>query len=258
MSVLTIEQRVAAGSNFTGSNGGSTGTITTVAGNLIGQGETFQLRARAKDVFTFVFDKTGTLADEPKVRVVRITGAMTAAQVRDAIITAINRTPGLAMYASNGGAAQVNLLNALNGTAGNLAALPDTVADAGFVVSAMAGGVNWPSGPVEVEGVRQFPAATFGGIFDFDFVEKRSIAQTPIIRPSLWRVDRMLIQSTGAASYTVNVLLPDGTQAQVQTGAGGVVLITTPILLTGDERVQLVTAGGAAEMYARVTARPAA
>jgi len=258
VSILTVEQRVAAGSNFTGTNGGPTGTITTIAGNLLDQGETFKLRARAKDVFTFVFDKSGTLVSDPTVRVVQITDAMTAAQVRDAIIAAINGTPGLALYASNGGATSVAILNALNGTAGNLAALPDTVDDAGFIVSAMAGGVNWPSSPVDAEGVRRFPAATFGGIFDFDFATKRLIGSVPVERPALWRVDRMLIQSTGAASYTVRVLLPDGTQAQVQTGAGGVVLITTPILLTGDERLQLVTAGGAAEMYARVTARPAA
>lgn len=257
---LTIEQRISAGSQFTGTNGGSTGTITTVTGLQVLQGETFQIRARAKDVFTFVFDKVpgGAVVETVTTRRVAVTDAMSASQVRDAIIAAINLTPGLALYASIGGANQVNLLNALGGTAGNLPALPDTVVNAGFIVSPMAGGVNYPSPPVDSEGIRFYPEATFGGIFDFDFTIKKLVDGAPTRKADLWKVDRILLQVTGAASYTLSTVLPDGTEATIQTGAGGVVLISTPILLGGDERLRLVTVGGAAAMLARVTARPSA
>lgn len=260
MSFLTIEQRIAAGSQFTGTNGGSSGTITTVTGLQVAQGETFKLRARAKEVFTFVFDKdpSGGVEESVTTRRVFVTDAMSAAQVRDAIIAAINRTPGLALYASVGGANQVNLLNGLGGTAGNLPALPDTVANGSFVVSALTGGANLPSTPVDVDGIRLYPEATFGGIFDFDFTVRKLVDGQPVNKPALWKVDRVLLQVTGAASYTLSSVLPDGTAATIQTGAGGIVLISTPIMLGGDERLRLVTAGAAAAMLARVTARPAA
>jgi len=257
VSFITIEQRIAAGSQFTGTNGGSTGTITTVTGLQVLQGETFQLRSRAKDVFTFIFDfdATNPVAETATRRRVFVTTAMTAAQVRDAIIRAVNRTPGLALYASSGGASQVNLTNGQGGTAGNLAALPDTVVNAGFVVSAMAGGVNRSSEPVDIDGVRYFPEATFGGIFDFDFATKRLIDGAPVSGVP-WRVERAVMQLTGAAPYTLSILYPDGTTATLQTGAGALVLITNPILLAPDERLHLLTVGAVAAMYARVTARP--
>jgi len=259
-SFLTIEQRIAAGSQFTGTNGGSTGTITTVAAALIVHGESFQIRARAKEVFTFVFDKNGdgSVVDSIFSRRVSLVGLAAADAVRDAIVVAVNATPGLALYASNGGAATVDLVNALGGTAGNLAALPDDVADAGFIVSAMAAGVSYSSEPAIIDGMKVYPEAAFGGIFDFDFTLKRLIEGVAVQKPTLWRVERILLETTGAGAYTVSILLPDGTEAVYQTAAGGVILITTPILLTGDERLMLTTAGGALAMYARVTARPSA
>lgn len=259
MSFITIEQRIAAGSQFNGGNGGSTGTIATVTGLQVLQGETFQIRSRAKDVFTFVFDFDATRPIEQTAtrRRVFVTQAMSAAQVRDAIIQAVNRTPGLGLYASVGGASQVSLTNGQGGTAGNLAALPDTVANAGFIVSALAGGANRSSDPVDIDGVRYLPEATFGGLFDFDFTTKRLIDGTPS-RGVPWRVERAILQVTGAASYTLSVLYPDGSTTVLQTAAGGVVLVTSPILLASDERLQLVTVGAAAAMFARVTARPSA
>lgn len=254
---LTIDQRITATDDFTGGNGGSTGTITTVAAAGINQGELFRVRARYHDVFTFVFDKVsgGSVIESAFTRRVDLVGAVSAADVRDRIIAAINRTPGLALYASSGGAAQVNLLNALGGTAGNLAALADTVGGA-FACSAMTGGVDYPSPPVEVDGIKMYPPTNFGGIFDFEFTLKRLIERIPVTKPALWSVDRIFLQTTGATDYTLNILAPDGTVALYQTGAGGVVLITTPLLLAGDERLQLITTGGTLAMFARVTARP--
>ena len=258
---ITIEQRIAAGSQFTGTNGGSGGTITTVAGSLLLHGETFQVRSRAQAAFTFVFDKSTDVigvTETARVRRVVVSDAMTAAQVRDAIIFAINRAPGLALYASNGGATTVTLLNAIGGTAGNLPALPDTVANAGFIVSALTSGTNLPSSPIDSEGIRFLPEATFGGIFDFDFTVKKLVDNSPTSKPALWKIDRILLQVTGAATYTLSAVLPDGISATIQTGAGGVILISSPIVLGGDERLRLVTTGAAAAMLARVTARPSA
>jgi hypothetical protein len=253
--IYTIEQRILAGSQFTGTNGGSTGTITTVAAASILQGEGFKLRSRSKTVFDFVFDKTTDLKDTATVRIVRLVGGMNASEVRDAIISAINRTPGLAMVASDGGASTVDLLNLFGGGAGNLPALPDTVVNAGFVVSAMSGGLNLPGDIVEVDGVRCLPPATFGGIFDFDFIRKAGVDGVSYERPALWRVQRILLQTTTATDYTVNVLSPDGTAFEVATDSGAVVMLGDPILLAGDERLQIITTGATDAMFARVTAR---
>lgn len=115
----------------------ATGSITTVAGASLLDTETFVIGDGITSV-TFEFDSGGGVT--PPNVAVPFTGADTADQVRDSIITAITGSV-LAITPSNGGPGLVNLVNDNVGTAGNVA-MSDTVANAGFVVSGMSGAVG--------------------------------------------------------------------------------------------------------------------
>lgn len=123
----------------------ATGTITTIAGSLLVDGETFVLDDGVNPAVTFEFDDNGSVVPSATLRPVNFTGADTADQVRDAIIAAVNTAPVLDITAYNGGAAFVVLWNDNGGTAGNQT-ITETVVDAGFIVTGMAGGAtgqNW-------------------------------------------------------------------------------------------------------------------
>lgn len=123
----------------------ATGTITTIAGSLLVDGETFVLNDGVNPAVTFEFDDNGSVVPTSTLRPVNFTGADTADQVRDAIIAAVNTAPVLNITAYNGGPAFVILWNDAGGTLGNQV-ITETVVDAGFVVTGMAGGAtgqNW-------------------------------------------------------------------------------------------------------------------
>ena len=118
------------------------GAITTILAVNINDGEVFTLGDGYNSTLTFEFDKVGGVVP-PNVQV-DISGAITADDVRDAIITAINGVgAGLKVTASNGGLATVSLTHDDTSLGGNPnQTMTDTVLDPGFVVNGMAGGVN--------------------------------------------------------------------------------------------------------------------
>ena len=254
-----IEQRIGDTENFTGTNGGSTGTIDTIAGSDLVVGERFFLKDGINPEVTYEFEDAAVdpaLEETPTLRVIRFLVGDSADDVRDRIIAAVNRTSELHFYAGDGGAAKVGLTNATPGLFGNVTPTADTVANGGFVVSAMTGGVP-PTPSVILDGVRTYEKADFGGIFEFYFViKKRNGGKGGLGGVKAWQVDRVLLETTGATTYTLSILAPDGTSWTVSSGGGDSVLVTDPILLAGDERLRLVTTVGTAEMVARVMARP--
>jgi len=117
----------------------ATCSITTVASASLVDGEIFQLWDGNK-MWTFEFDKNGVIVGETPGRIrIDVSAVLTADQVRDAIIAAINSTGGL-LLASSGGAATVSVRNKQPGTHGNGNNL-ETVVNAGFVLTNMTGGV---------------------------------------------------------------------------------------------------------------------
>jgi hypothetical protein len=128
----------------------ATGSITTpVAASLV-DGETFTLDDGINTPVVFEFDTVPDGVGGGN-EVVDISGATTADEVRDIMVIAINgATVPLAMTASPGaGAGELLLTNTVTGPQGN-EAITETVVDAGFVVSGMAGG----SGTVQEFGVQ--------------------------------------------------------------------------------------------------------
>jgi hypothetical protein len=116
------------------------GTITTIVAANIVNGETFTLNDGTNPAKIFEFRHSGAVT--PGHVLVDISVAVTADDVRDAIITAVNGVgAGLAITASNGGSATVDLVNDATGSAGNQA-ITDTVADAGFTHTGMSGGTD--------------------------------------------------------------------------------------------------------------------
>lgn len=119
----------------------ATGSITTVAGANLVDGEQFVLDDGVNAAVTFEFDSNASVVETATLRAVVFTGAETADQIRDLIITAIGNAPTLSITASNGGAATVSLANDRTGTLGNIT-ITETVVDAGFVVAGMSGGTD--------------------------------------------------------------------------------------------------------------------
>lgn len=117
----------------------ATGTITTVAGASLVDGETFTLNDGVNPAVIFEFDSNSTVT--PGHVAVVFTGGDTLATVRGAMVTAINGAASLAITAAPGGAGVVLLTNDSAGAAGNVA-ITDTVANAGFLHTGMSGGVT--------------------------------------------------------------------------------------------------------------------
>jgi hypothetical protein len=259
MGDLVIEQRILAGSDFTGTNGGSSGTITTVAGASLLEGEAFYLRDNLCSENTFTFRSAAMARQFPNGtfnRNVLFDAAMSADDMRDAIIEQINRAPNLSLLASDGGAATVNLLRRLGGTEGNVTPTPDTVADAGFVVSPMSGGTAVVPSKL-IRGVRVYDAAAEGGVIDFDFVLPMSVDQRTLIGGvATWRVEHVRIDISGGTSCLLEIVQKDDRRFAVYSGAGPLVMLTTPFYLAGDERLILTSVGGTQAMTVRVMAKP--
>lgn len=119
--------------------GVSVGSIATVAGASLVDGEVFVINDGTNPAVTFEFDSNASVVQTPTLRAVTFSGASTADQIRDAIISAINNAPALNIIAESGGAALVKLTNKNPGTAGNQT-ITETVVNAGFVVTGMSGG----------------------------------------------------------------------------------------------------------------------
>ena len=117
----------------------ATGSITTVTGALLIDGETFTVNDGVNPSTVFEFDSGGGVT--PPNVAVPFTGGDTADQVRDAIIAAVNGVgAGLLITASIGGAGLVTLTNDSVGYHNVL--ITETVAAGGFAVSGMAGGTG--------------------------------------------------------------------------------------------------------------------
>lgn len=116
-----------------------TGTITTVAGASLLDSDYFTLKDGINN-YVFEFDSDGAVT--PGRTAVPYTALLSANEVRDAIITAVNASP-ITMTASSGGAATVNL--AMDYSTGG-ETNTENVANAGFAVTGMAaptGATSW-------------------------------------------------------------------------------------------------------------------
>jgi len=117
----------------------ATGSIVAVAKASLIDGETFTLDDGTNPATVFEFDVDGGGVGVGNVAV-DVSAITTAAQVKTAIINAINGVgAGLAITASSGGTATVALVNDVLGPSGN-EAITETVANSGFIVSGMSGG----------------------------------------------------------------------------------------------------------------------
>ena len=136
----------------------ATGSITTVAKSSLVDGETFTISDGVRSV-TFEFDDNGSVgAGNVAIDLVPLTSAD---DVRDAIIAKINDQldSKLKVTASSGGAALVSLESDIGGARGNVA-IAETVADAGFIVTGMAGGSALEAG--NAKEIDNLPIKTVG------------------------------------------------------------------------------------------------
>ena len=253
--IYTVEQRVLAGSQFDGANGGAVGSVTTVAGAALTAGESFWLNDGLTSVlYTFVLSADG-FAKTNTSRPVAFAAPDTADAVRDHIVRAVNSTPSFDLRAFGSAAATVALVNRIPGHHGNVTPMADTVAPAGFVVSSMSGGVSMPDFE-DRDGIRIYHGSTFGGLLDIPCVLPVHSDGVRHMAVQSWEAERILLNVTGATSYTLSLEQADGTSVALSTGAGAVVLLTNVAKIVSDERLKLVTVGGVNEMFARVSGRP--
>jgi len=189
----------------------ATGSITTVAGSSLIDGETVTI-SDAMTTMVFEFDSNGVWT-VGNVRV-PFTAGDTADQVRDAVITAINQFTGtlFSIEASSGGSGLVNLINRVaSGTSANNT-ITDTVAAGGFTTTGMSGGVQ-SSGAGTLSGIVSTGDGVptnwrDGSLVDSDWVVLQSnrvaalgmsVQATGILTP-----DTTAAPATSTATVTIN------------------------------------------------------
>jgi hypothetical protein len=136
---VAIQSHLLIGTNYDGKQ--ARGSVTTVAGANLIDGETIVVDDGVNPPVTFEFDDDNSVVETNTLRKVTFTSGSTANDVRDAIITAITNAPALDIDASSGGAGLVSLISVIVGvptTTGNVAITTD-VADGGFAVTGMSG-----------------------------------------------------------------------------------------------------------------------
>jgi len=123
-------------------NVAATGTITAIAASSLLDGETFTLDDGINPPTVFEFD-TGSSVGAGHVAIA--IASQTATQVRDLMRAAINGVgSGLRITATDLGSTGLTLTNDVPGDQGNTT-ISDTVVDAGFTHTNMAGGTSEPS-----------------------------------------------------------------------------------------------------------------
>jgi hypothetical protein len=116
------------------------GRISTIPKASLVDGQTFTLNDGTNPAKVFEFDTNSTVTLGNVA--VNISVAVTADDVRDAIILAVNSvTVTLSITASSGGPARVDLINDESGVQGNVV-ITETVTNAGFTVDGMSGGIG--------------------------------------------------------------------------------------------------------------------
>ncbi|HUV38778.1 MAG TPA: hypothetical protein VMY39_04150, partial [Planctomycetota bacterium] len=118
----------------------ATGSITHVAQASMVDGETFTLDDGVNPPTTFEYDQTGTNVPAPGNIEIDISGDTTAITVEATTIAAINSVAATLLITASGAGTGVTNLTNVNPGAFNTAIL-ETVADAGFIVAGMTGGV---------------------------------------------------------------------------------------------------------------------
>ena len=133
--------------NFVDSDFGTAarGRLTNIAASLLAPGvdtDTFILDDGVNPAVTFVFDDDASIVETPTLRAIVHNGTQTANQIRDLVVSAINAAPTLAITAAPDPlvSSVAELVNDATGPAGNVA-IVETVSNAGFIATGMAGGV---------------------------------------------------------------------------------------------------------------------
>jgi len=123
---------------YTDKDVAASGTITCLGGADLIDGETFTISDGVHEPTVFEFDSGGGVTAGRTA--VAFAGGDSAATVHLAVLAAINGVGAtLAITATDGGGAIVNLVNENTGTAGNVT-ITDTVADVDFTHTGMSGG----------------------------------------------------------------------------------------------------------------------
>jgi cysteine-rich repeat protein len=117
----------------------ATGSIIAISGTNLVDGETFTLNDGTQTATVFEFDSNSSVASGHVA--VPIFLNSTATIVANAMRTAINGVAGTLLVTASGTGSTVSITNDQQGSFGNVA-ITETVANVGFVVSGMTGGVG--------------------------------------------------------------------------------------------------------------------
>lgn len=269
MTIECQERRVAAGGNLDGSGYGSTGTIETVASSALVPGEKFFLRSlKNSETVTFeFFDPDNTKPTTTRLeRYIPIVTGETGTDVANRIVAEINRVRALLMFAHRSGPTVVTVTHMLGGLKTNYSHPADEVADAGFVVNAMAGGVEEPRF-VKEHGCTYFDQTQDAGLFVFSSVIPSALAERvgahQVMRIGggaiTWRVEKVILNIPSATAYSIVARSPDNQPRTLASdSAGGYVSVDGPFDLFWDERLEVSGTGTppADGWWVRVFARP--
>ncbi len=137
MSLTILSARTSA--NSSPSNTNSSGTIVTPAGSSITDGEYFTIYDGLNEV-RFEFDSNASVVQTDVLRRVTYSGASTASQVGDAIVTALAGST-IARTTGSNASGTVTVTKTYSGPTGNNR-ITENVANAGFTVASFTGGLK--------------------------------------------------------------------------------------------------------------------
>ena len=156
----------------------ATGSLSTIPGADIVDGDNFTLEDALGNVVVFEFDDDGSVVETPTLRQVVFSGGDSANDVRDTIITAV--TNSVLDMTAIPSAGTVNLFQSTGGVAGNNTILENT---SGFTPGVVANGSM-----IVVPGTLLNDGETFtlqdaaGLVVVFEFDDDGSVSETPTLR----------------------------------------------------------------------------
>ena len=124
----------------------------------------------------------------------------------------------------------------------------------GIIDQSISAGGQWdgtvPSGdPVDSLGIRTFPAAATGGLFELPWIGSDSSYETYII-------DKIMVDFGLSGTNSVAVKNAGGDSYELASPGAGLYIFTGPLEMVWDEKIEITSNTSANAMSARVHGRP--
>jgi len=124
----------------------------------------------------------------------------------------------------------------------------------GIIDQSISAGGQWdgtvpPGTPVDDLGIRTFPVAATGGLFELPWIGATSSYETYVI-------DKIMVDFGLSATNSVAIKSAGGDSYELAAPGAGLYIYTGPLELAWDEKIEVTSLTSANAMNARVHGRP--